>query len=854
MALTQVSSGGIKDGSITNADLNSSASIAGSKVSPDFGSQNVVTTGTVTGAALIPSGSSVPANGIYLSATNTLGLSSNSIGRLFIDANGVIKQGLNAEPPGFVSLGYVASTNTASGSVFTGYKVTDSAGNSAGVSLVRARGTVASPTSVQAEDALGSIVFYGHDGTTTRSLGQIQSRVQAIAGTDNASGYLTFLTRPSGVSSILLERLRVHSTGNVSIGTTASNARLHIRDDDASGNGRAILQATDQRLVFTSRWVAGVEQYSSINSTNDAESTGNYLYINSNKGRVGIGAAPVSNAQLAVVNDRNVSATYYNYLATTWNGTTFENDFAIYFNGATEIIGNYQNWPLAFMTNNQERMRIRADGQIAIGGAGGSNVKVDIRGNLLLTGNPGTVYGMVNGPNVLPGTNSVFINYSEFNYADNGGTTYSIPGTVDGFATAQGYVSPNLSTIAQQRGFFCTNLNKAQTNIGFVCSDFTLGTNSNKAGYSFYGAINKEVGCDKYNLYLPGSAPNYFAGTLGLRGGATDNVSVYMTGSSPRHTDAWGVYGGHQVTKEVDRYRAFEANITTEAVSAGEAYSCDTYGFISLAGVAGVGANSTISNHYSFYAGNDNAATTNISFYSSNSSAAGKNNWNHFQAGTAPNYLEAQLRIHRTDFLSDNHAIQAFKTSGSCVIYNRSDTLANGQVVNLVNFGGSRYSEFGVFKHSGITNPAGYTRMDRTDATACFLWFDTSNNLRTSGATTDIGLPQGTVVGTQTSDLRLKNISGPIEYGLEAVKQIEPVRYSLKTEPDTTKIGFIAQEIAEIIPEAVYDTKEVLEGYEDGPTKLAMEYVALIPVLVNAIKELSAKNEELEARLSALEA
>ena len=36
------------DGSIVNADINASAAIAGSKISPDFGSQNIVTTGGLT--------------------------------------------------------------------------------------------------------------------------------------------------------------------------------------------------------------------------------------------------------------------------------------------------------------------------------------------------------------------------------------------------------------------------------------------------------------------------------------------------------------------------------------------------------------------------------------------------------------------------------------------------------------------------------------------------------------------------------------------------------------------------------------------------------------------------------------
>ena len=68
MTLTQITEKGIKDGEIVNADINASAAIAksklasldivngdinasaaiaGTKISPDFGSQNIVTTGTL---------------------------------------------------------------------------------------------------------------------------------------------------------------------------------------------------------------------------------------------------------------------------------------------------------------------------------------------------------------------------------------------------------------------------------------------------------------------------------------------------------------------------------------------------------------------------------------------------------------------------------------------------------------------------------------------------------------------------------------------------------------------------------------------------------------------------------------
>ena len=52
MTLTRITSDGITDAAIVNADINASAAIAGTKISPDFGSQNVVTTGNLGGKNL----------------------------------------------------------------------------------------------------------------------------------------------------------------------------------------------------------------------------------------------------------------------------------------------------------------------------------------------------------------------------------------------------------------------------------------------------------------------------------------------------------------------------------------------------------------------------------------------------------------------------------------------------------------------------------------------------------------------------------------------------------------------------------------------------------------------------------
>jgi hypothetical protein len=78
----------ILDGTILNVDINASAAIAGTKVSPNFGSQNVVTTGTSTAASFIPTSSTAPATGVYLPGTDTFGISTNSTERFRVTTEG----------------------------------------------------------------------------------------------------------------------------------------------------------------------------------------------------------------------------------------------------------------------------------------------------------------------------------------------------------------------------------------------------------------------------------------------------------------------------------------------------------------------------------------------------------------------------------------------------------------------------------------------------------------------------------------------------------------------------------------------------------------------------------------------
>lgn len=89
---------------------------------PDFGSRNVITTGTVTGASIIPTSSTVPTNGVYLPAANSVAIATNSNARLTIDSSGnvAIPGGLTRGGNNVVTVGdtgTVTSTMIADGTI-----------------------------------------------------------------------------------------------------------------------------------------------------------------------------------------------------------------------------------------------------------------------------------------------------------------------------------------------------------------------------------------------------------------------------------------------------------------------------------------------------------------------------------------------------------------------------------------------------------------------------------------------------------------------------------------------------------------------------------------------------------------
>jgi len=112
----------------------------------------------------------------------------------------------------------------------------------------------------------------------------------------------------------------------------------------------------------------------------------------------------------------------------------------------------------------------------------------------------------------------------------------------------------------------------------------------------------------------------------------------------------------------------------------------------------------------------------------------------------------------------------------------------------------------------------------------------------------------GTIHATSTSitaisDASLKTNIKPLETGLAEINRLQPRRFDWLDQDKnegTNIAGFISQEVQEVLPDLTPNFK-----YNETETKLGLKMGDMIPTMVKAIQELSAKVTALEAKVGA---
>jgi len=239
-----ISGAEIADQAVTNAKVNNSAAIAGTKISPDFGAQGIVSTGNLTvGTGTFSGDITIPDKIIHAGDVDTsirLGVDTFSVEtagseRLRVDSSGNVLIGLSSTLSSNNAKLQVAHTD-ANADI-----IVHRAGNNANppsLNFQKTRNTSIGNygTIVQDDDELGSIRWGGADGSALAFAARIVGAVDGTPGANDMPGRIQFHTSADG-SEGLTERMRIDSSGNVGIATTSGGGKLAILSNSSSYEG-----------------------------------------------------------------------------------------------------------------------------------------------------------------------------------------------------------------------------------------------------------------------------------------------------------------------------------------------------------------------------------------------------------------------------------------------------------------------------------------------------------------------------------------------------------------------------------------------------------------------------------------
>jgi hypothetical protein len=137
-----------------------------------------------------------------------------------------------------------------------------------------------------------------------------------------------------------------------------------------------------------------------------------------------------------------------------------------------------------------------------------------------------------------------------------------------------------------------------------------------------------------------------------------------------------------------------------------------------------------------------------------------------------------------------------------------------------------------------MRTPSGFSEFGLSVTSGIHVYFASDNgttrvyggNISTNGSTTAYNT---------TSDYRLKESVQPLVGGLARVNALKPSVYNWKSDGLTGE-GFLAHELAEIVPIAVTGEKDAVR--KDGSIEAqGVDLSKLVPILVAAIQELTAE-------------
>jgi hypothetical protein len=196
-------------------------------------------------------------------------------------------------------------------------------------------------------------------------------------------------------------------------------------------------------------------------------------------------------------------------------------------------------------------------------------------------------------------------------------------------------------------------------------------------------------------------------------------------------------------------------------------------------------------------------------------------NTNAIAGANASNYLQ---------FYTNNTERMRIDSSGLLLV-NTTSTLSNG-----------------VVQIKGVSNARACMTLGVATNGNAAIDFLNEGNVYTGG----IVVNASTISYLTSSDYRLKENIAPMTGALDKVSALKPCTYTWK-ETGQNSQGFIAHELAEVVPDAVTGEKDAVN--EDGTIKAqGIDTSFLVATLTAAIQELKAELDGVKAELATLKA
>ena len=647
-----------------------------------------------------------------------------------------------------------------------------------------------------------------------------------------------------------VERMRITDIGNVGIGTSTPNAKL-----DVQGTQGQLFSVTDDLSgdIFSVADISGVP-IMNVNSDGTSYFDGN----------VGIGTDSPDNKLFVT------ASTAGDYAAFIEN-TNSTNGYGLLARTAQTGTSSYA---FAARAGSSDIFVVRGDGNVGIGTAS-PNTKLHVAGIAQVTesgnsafygGNYVRVFGDQNyGFRNTGGTYIANISMSGNSYFNGGnvGIGTTSPGAKLEISQGAGGTAQNVINSGEQAFRFSTKVEDTSTNTAVFRQGIYYNNTENatiafyRGGSSVGGFMTFQTQNGNERMRID-SVGNVGIGTtspatkLEVNGGTDAIVTITGTTTAARLDIKTDSYHRFLQTIESDgRFRLYNQTTATEQLT------------VTNAGNVGIGTASP-DDMLEVYGSSPNIRVTNTA-----ETDAGIV-FNDAQAGTGQmaaikfNSSDEKLKFFVNDETSQRMVIDTAgnvgigptispsylldvrdgTTSGAIARFSainahvviESSTAGNAVLHLKPNATGSKFGQFKVTAGNGY----GFSWSNDAAGTGETTYMDLDTSSTGGG---DLTVKGDVIAYGSPSDKKYKENIKPIESALGKAMQLQGVTFDWKDSDSILDIkediGFIAQDVQEVLPELVRDS---------GKGNLSLRYQGITPILLEAIKELKAEIDLLKSK------